>query len=143
MGLGTLVREIKTALQAKAAWDRLKEASMNGKLGHTLYVAISLIVTALVGHVFQACPSLSTQYLAILTAGIGGGFTLWLKARTGGQAATIGTLVTVIGVGLKTQLDTVCPGLWTNLPTLASAGFFVGLGLWLNSPHEPAVHPNG
>lgn len=139
MGLGRVYREIRLALQARAAWNRLKEASVNGKLGHTLYVAIAIIVTSIVGHVFDACPNLTTQGVGILAAGIGGGVTIWIKAKSGGAAATVGTLVTGIGIALKVQLDTACPGLWTNLPTLLSVGFFAGLGLWLNSPHDPAV----
>lgn len=139
MGLGSLVHEIKIALRAKAAWERLKEAQVNGKLLHTLYVLGALGLTAVAANLFSACPALEHQWPTLVVAGLGTGLTVALKSRSAGASLTVAGVVAGLLAGLKGTLDPVCPGLFDSWQSHLAAGLSVGLGLWLNSPHEPAV----
>lgn len=133
----SLLDDVKHALTLRKVLGRLKEERMKGKVLTALYGLVGAIVTAIVAQVTGACPGLLSHGIEIACAGVGGGLALLVEKRKAHQAAGIAVAAGLILTAIKAKLDVVCPGLWSSLPTIATASLWVGVAAWLESSRAP------
>ena len=108
---------------------------MKGKLYATALALLGAVATAVVAKLTTACPDLVANLGAIATAALGGGWAyLFAKEKQVGQSLVLG----VMGAGLAAatvQIKLLCgPDFFTVLPTIATAGAWIGLMAWLKAP---------
>lgn len=100
---------------------------------------VGLAVTAIVAKVTAACPDLISSAGAIGMAAIGGAGTYLLRRpveKAGGKALVLGVLGAAVA-GVIDTVNSMCGADFVHqLPTLAVAGLWVAVGLYLRSPHE-------
>ncbi len=141
-GVG-LIGDVKAVLRLKAARDRLREAGKMGKLKTVVFALAGAVLTAVVAQVTGACPSLLAEGPAIVMAGAGGLLSYWSRkplTAAAGKAVATGVIAGAFAAAVAAvaaKVDVVCgAGFVDKLPSLAMAGVWVGLGLWLKAPHE-------
>lgn len=130
---------VKKALTAWKAWGRLKEAKVKGKLYAAALALGGAVITAVVAKFTTACPDLIANLGAIgTTAGMGAWAYLQAKGKQPGQSIVLG----MAGAGLASatvQIKMLCgPDFFTTLPTIATAGVWIGIMAWLRAPNTPA-----
>jgi hypothetical protein len=139
VGLRSAIQDVKRLLLLRQAVQRLKEAAKMGKTKVVLFALAGAVLSGAVAQITGACPDLVSALPAIIMAGVGGGVT-YLMRRPVNKPATKALLTGAVGVAFGAavqQLDQVCgPGFVDKVPSLAMAGAWVGLGLWLRAPHE-------
>lgn len=139
MGLGSLVGDIRHLLVLKQVRDRLREAGKMGKLKVVAFALVGAAASGVVAQVTGACPGLVAALPGIITA-IFGGTVTYLMRRPLQGAKTKAALTAAVGFGMAAgiaQLDAACgEGFVHKIPALATAGAWVGIGLWLRAPHE-------
>lgn len=126
---------LKNALTAWKVWGRLKEARVKGKLYATGLALAGAVVTAVVAKFTTACPDLVANLGAIGTAAAGGAWAyLQARGKQPGQSIVLG--MGGAGVAAATvQIKLLCgPDFFTVLPTIATAGVWVGIMAWLKAP---------
>lgn len=105
---------------------------------------IGLLITSLVAQLTAACPDLISSLGAILTATIGGGMTYLMRkplTKAGGKALIFGVVGAAFAAGVN-AVTSVCGADFVHqLPSLAMAGAWVALGLYLRSPKQPPAPP--
>jgi hypothetical protein len=125
----------KNALMAWEAWGRLKEAKVKGKLYATGLALVGAVATAVVAKFTTACPDLVANLGAIATAAVMGS---WTYLQTKGEQPGHSVVLGLGGAGLAAatvQIKLLCgPDFFTVLPTIATAGVWVGLMAWLKAP---------
>lgn len=129
----SLVDDVKRALLLKRLLSRIKEAREMGKLQAVLFGIVGAVATAVVAQVTAACPDLLSQAPAILTGSVGAAIAyLWPKQS--GAKATLAGATAALVAGLMQQLQAACGADFVHqLPTLATAGLWLGIGAWLQS----------
>ncbi len=139
MGLRSAIRDVRRLLLLRQVIQRLKEAAKMGKLRVVGFALVGAVLSGALAQITGACPDLMSALPAIIMAGVGGGVT-YLMRRPANRPATKALLTgagsVVFGVVVQ-QVNQVCgPGFVDKIPSLAMAGAWVGLGLWLRAPHE-------
>lgn len=139
VGLGKLVSDVKLLRKLLKARARLREAGKMGKLKTVAFALVGAVVTGAVAQITGACPDLLSALPAISMAGIGSGITYLMRKPLQGaktKALLMGAGAIVIGSFVQ-QINSVCgAGFTDKIPSLAMAGAWIGLGLWLKAPHE-------
>jgi hypothetical protein len=141
--------DVKLLLKLRAARERLREAAKMGKLKTVAFALVGAVVTGAMAQITGACPDLLSALPAISMAGIGSGITYLMRKPLQGaktKALLMGAGAIVIGSFVQ-QINSVCgAGFTDKIPSLAMAGAWIGLGLWLKAPHESSglgsVNPN-
>lgn len=139
MGLGSLIGDIRRALTVKSAWDRLKEASKMGHGKTAVFALLSAVSTAVVAQFSGACPALLTDLPAIATAVVGGVITYLMRKPVqspGVKALLTGAFGAAVAGGMQALSQACGADFVHQIPALATAGLWVGLGLYLRAPHE-------
>jgi hypothetical protein len=135
----SLIEDVKHLLALKALRDRLKEAGKMGKLKVVAFALGGAVLSGIVAQVTGACPGLLATAPSIVTALVGGSVTYLMRRpleSPKGKAILTAALSFGVAAALA-QLDAACgEGFLQKLPALATAGAWVGLGLWLRAPHE-------
>lgn len=131
--------DVKLLLKLRAARERLREAAKMGKLKTVAFALVGAVVTGAVAQITGACPDLLSALPAISMAGIGSGITYLMRKPLQGaktKALLMGAGAIVIGSFVQ-QINSVCgDGFTDKIWSLATAGAWIGLGLWLKAPHE-------
>lgn len=129
---------IGNAVTGLKVMKRLKQAAAARTLLTALITLAGAIVTGVMAKFTSACPNLWSNAGAIVTAGVGGAFAYW---QSRGQNAKETIVYGIAAAGLASmavQVKLLCgPDFFTVLPTIATAGAWVGMLAWLNSP-KPA-----
>jgi hypothetical protein len=137
-----LIEDIRHALALKKVADRLKEAARMKILLATVYALLGCVVTAIVAQFTGACPTLVANLGAIVTAGLGGFFAFVAnrpKDQPGGKAILSAALAAGIAA-IAAQLKIVCgAGFVEQIPTLAMAGVWVGVGVFVSTKYHRAA----
>jgi hypothetical protein len=140
-----LVGDVKTLLKLRAARNRLREAAKVGKVKVVLFSLLGAVASGAVAQITGACPDLLSAAPAIAMAGVGGAVTFLMRKplQSAGTKALLTGLGSVVFAGVVQQVNEVCgAGFVDKIPALAVAGAWVGLGLWLQAPHEsPGATP--
>lgn len=129
-----LFSNIGNAIAAWNVWNRLKEAQMKGKLLTALTAIGGAVVTAVVAKLTTACPNLLSNVGPLVTASLGGAFA-YVKLRENWKGSIfVGAATAFIASG-TIYLQQLCgPDFFTTLPTIATAGIWVGVMAWLRMP---------
>ena len=130
----SIFSNIGNAVTAWKVFGRLKGEHVKGKL-LTAAVAIGgAVLTAVVAKLTTACPSLIANLGAIGTAALGGAWAYWQTRKDVTHSLILG----LGGAGLAAatvQIKLLCgPDFFTVLPTIATAGIWVGIMAWLKAP---------
>lgn len=139
MGLRSLYEDLKHLRLLMATRDRLKEAAKMGHLKAVGFALAGAILTGVLGAWTGACPGLVASLPAIGVALIGSFVTIYMrKPLTAAAGKAAGTGVVAFGIATAAeQLKLACGADFVaQFWTLALAGAWVGLGLWLKAPHE-------
>ena len=131
-----LFGDIKHGLLVRSALNRLRQAWSVGALKTTAFGLAGAILTAMVAHVTAACPDLLASLPTIVTACFGSLLAFaWSKQKV--QAAGVAGFCAAGLAAVGQQISAICGADFTHqLPALAVAGLWVGLGAWLKSPHQ-------
>jgi hypothetical protein len=140
-----LIEDVKTLLKLRAARNRLREAAKVGKVKVVLFSLLGAVASGAVAQITGACPDLLSAAPAIAMAGVGGAVTYLMRKplQSAGTKALLTGLGSVVFAGVVQQVNEVCgAGFVDKIPAIATAGAWVGLGLWLKAPHEsPGATP--
>lgn len=135
----SLWSDIGKLRQILAIRSQLQEAGKMGKLKAVGFALAGAIATGVMAQVTGACPGLIGAAPAIVTAALGGIMTYWMRkplTSAAGKATLAGCGAFALATVVE-QVKQVCGGDFVQqLPTLAVAGLWVGVGLWLKAPHE-------
>lgn len=103
-----------------------------------------LLLTSLVAQFTAACPDLISSLGAIGTAAIGGAATYLMRkplVKAGGKALVVGVIGAAFA-GAVNAVTSVCGADFIHqAPSLAMAGVWVAIGLYLRAPHEAPAPP--
>ncbi len=105
---------------------------------------VGLLVTSIVAQVTAACPDLISSLGAIATAAIGGGAAYLMRkplTKAGGKALILGVVSAAFAAGVNAVTSVCGADIIHQLPSLAMAGAWVALGLYLRSPQQPPATP--
>jgi hypothetical protein len=138
-----VLTKIKAGLQLSRAADRLKEASMKGKLISSLYGLGTFVVAGVVSQVRSTCPGLIENLWPLAGGAIVAGIALFVQAPSKGRGlkATLLFAGTCLGTAAASRLTTVCPAVLAEGWSIVTVGAAAGLGLYLRSPKETAAAP--
>jgi FtsH-binding integral membrane protein len=131
-----LFGDVRHALTLRSVANRLRQAWSVGAFKTTLFGLCGAVLTAIVAHVTAACPGLIASLPTLVTAAFGAMLAYaWSKQKVASAGVTGFLAAGVAAVGQ--HLASVCGSDYVHqLPALAMAGFWVGLGAWLKSPHQ-------
>lgn len=131
-----IIDRIRKARALNAAWSRLEEAHVKGKLITTLLAIGGAALTAIMAKLTTACPDLLANVGPLLVASGGGAWAyVKLKEKPAGSFF-VGVASAFVASG-GVYLRQLCgPDFFTTLPTILTAGAWVGLMAWLRQPKE-------
>jgi len=135
-----LIQDVKHLLTLKEVRDRLSLSAGGRALMTAVFAVVGAVLTAIVAQYTAACPALLTNLSSILTAGFGGGATYFFLRKPLQNAAGKATITGLLGAavaGLLQQVTALCGSDFVHqLGPLAMAGVWIGLGHYLQAPHE-------